>query len=313
MPKALKYILYTAVFFFSFILFVYWMLPVETLKQRVILSLEKKLGSDYQVRIEDLGTYRITGISLENLTIQKNFEGDFKPVVELSRLKGRAGLFSLLFGKPKFSFDAKIADAKIHGKVQRLDNGFKVEAAFKNLDVGKIPYVRLSSGLQMTSSIDGDVDILYNTKEKLRSEGSLGIAIEKLVLKKSTIPLGEMGTFPLPDLDLAGGDSRFQTKIQRGAMLVESLKLKGKDLGIDLKGRIFLAPQVSMYRLNLQGSFLFSPKLWEILDPLLPEPFATELKKQKGNDGNLPLSVSGQFSIPQVYSGSLKLYPFKPF
>lgn len=313
MPRALKFLLYVGVFFFSFILFVYWMLPVEPLKQRVISSLEKELGSDFQVKIEELGTYRITGASLENLTIHKNFDGDFKPVLELSRLRGRVGLFSLLFGSPKFSFDARMSDAKIHGTVRRLENGFKVETTFKNLDLGKIPYVVLSSGLQVTSAIEGEVDFLYNAKEKLRSEGDIGIAIEKLTLKKSTIPLGEMGTFPLPDLDLAGGDSSFKTRVQKGAMQVESFKLQGKDLGIDLKGRVFLAPQVSMYRLNLQGTFQFSPKLWEILDPLLPEPFATELKKQKGKDGRLPLSISGQFSIPQIYSGSLKLYPFKPF
>lgn len=74
-----------------------------------------------------------------------------------------------------------------------------------------------------------------------------------------------------------------------------------------------MASEAARYRINLQGNFQFSDKLWQVFDPLLPEAFAAELKKQAGQAGSYPISVSGQLSSPQVYSGAVRIYPFKPF
>lgn len=313
MPRLLKIIGYVALFFVCFLLFTYWMLPVETAKQRAILAIEKGLGGGFQVEIEEFDTYRLSGARLDNFLIQRVVDNKPQTVFKSERLRFRVSLFSLLFGKPKISFDAKVEEARLRGTVQKQEEGYQIEAVIRNLNVGKIPYLRLASGLQLHSAVEGTMDLFYNVKSPLKTEGTLKINIEKLNLKKSTIPLGEMGSFPLPDLDLGGANSGLQTKIEKGAMQIESMKLGGKDLALDLKGRVFLASEVSKYRLSLQGNFQFSPKIWGVLDPLLPESWAEELKKQKGGGDRFPLSVSGQLSSPQVYCGSVKLYPLQAF
>lgn len=313
MPKLLKYILYIAVFFSSYLLFVYWMLPMETLKSRVILATEQALGPDFEVKVEKMKTYHLTGATLENITIRRLNAGKEEPVLRADRLRAHLGIFSWIFGRPKVSYDVRMEKARVSGFVQKAEDKFKLQASFKNLDLGGIPYVQLTTGLHFLSSINGKVALDYDQKQPLKTEGEIEINIDRLSLKKSNVGLGEMGSFPLPDLDLASGNSGVQGIVEKGSMRVDHLKLKAADFDLDLKGRLFLAPQIAMVRLNLQGGFQFSPKLWALLDPILPEPWASELKKQKGQAEAYPLSVSGQLNMPQAYSGTLRLYPFKPF
>lgn len=313
MPKALKIILYTGFFFFSFLLFVYWFFPVESLKSRITLAAERFLGPDYQVQIGEMDVYRLTGATLEGLTIKKLQEGKSAPVLQADRIRARVGLFSLLLGRPKFSLDVRLGKGRLAGYLKRQEGGWWAEGSFSALNLKQVPYFRTTSGLDVSSSIQGKLSLFYNQKQPLRTEGKIKIAMDQLALKESTIPLGEMGTFPLPALQLAKSASVIEAEISKGSIRMEKLILNGGDLQLDLKGRVFMAPSLSHYRVNLQGDFHFSPKLWGVLDPILPEPFAKELQKQKGAGDRYPLSISGQLASPQIYSGALRLYPFKPF
>lgn len=313
MPHWLKILAYVAVFLFSYLLFVYWMFPMEALKSRLILSVEKMLGPDYQVSIAEMDTYRLTGASLEEMTIDLLEGGKKKPVLKIEEVSARAGLVSLLFGNPKVRFVLDLPKGRFYGTVQKREEELRMEGTFAKVDVGKIQFVRHAAGLDLTSEIEGTIQLSYNPQQPLRTTGEVEIRIAKLFLKKSTVPLGEMGSFPLPDLSLAKGPSRVKAEIGRGSMRLEVFQFKGDDFQFDVQGRIFMASELSRYRVNLQGNFNFSDKLWQVFDPLLPEPFASELKKQAGQGGLYPISISGQLASPQIYSGALRIYPFKPF
>lgn len=311
--KVLKIFLYIALFCFSYLLFVYWTFPMEALKSRLILGLEKGLGGAYQASIEEMDTYRITGASLQGLTISALEEGKKKPFLKIDEVTARAGLFSLLFNNPKIRFRMDLPGGRITGTVQKREEGFKIEGSFGKIDLGKVPYFSAKAGLNLVSEIGGILNLTYNPQQPLRTAGEVEIRIGKLFLKESTIPLGEMGNFPLPPLDLAKGPSVIKAEIGRGSIRVESFQFKGEDLQLDLKGRVFMASEAGRYRINLQGNFQFSEKLWQVLDPNLPEHYVGELKKQTGQAGLYPISISGQLSSPQIYSGALRLYPFKLF
>ena len=313
MPKALKYILYTAAFIGSYILFVYWMFPMEAVKGRIITSLETTLGSGYGVHIGDITTHWLSGVRLKNILINQTSQGKEENIWKIDQATARVGLFSLVFGSPKISFDGKMGKTRLGGTLRNSDQGFSADCSFSNLDISQIQAAKQMTGLNLTSSIDGEIQVNYDAKQPLRTVGKMDIAFDKLNLKGGEIPLGEMGSFPLPDLSIANGGSTLKALIDKGAINLENFKLKGDDLNIELSGKVFLSPQISKYRMNLQGKFQLSPKLWTTLDPILPAKWLEELKKQKGADDNLPLSVSGQLSSPQIYSGTVAIFPFKPF
>ena len=313
MPKPLKYILYAALFVFSFCLFVYWMLPMNAVKSRIIGSVEGALGPGYEVKIGTLKTSWLTGVSIRDFSIAGLEDGRSLPLFKADQLKVRIGLFSLLFGGAKVSFDARTGKARIEGVLHQSDQGISFDGSFEEFDLAQIPFLRRATGLNLSSIMEGDILVDYDAKQPLKTTGKIDVTIGNLLLKASEISLGEMGSFPLPDLNMGKQGSVVKASIEKGAINMESLLIHGDDLNLDLSGKIFLAPMISRYRMNLQGNFQFSPKLWGVVDPILPAKWLEELKKQKGAKDNFPVSVSGQFASPQVYSGSVAIYPFKPF
>ncbi|MBI5298957.1 MAG: type II secretion system protein GspN [Deltaproteobacteria bacterium] len=313
MPRGLKYIFYVGLFIFSFIFLTYWMFPMDAVKGRIIGSIEKALGPGYVVQIEDIGTYWFSGARLKNLKISHLKQGKEDKVLEAERMTARAGLFSLLFGGPRISFDLRMGKMEVEGSLHNSDQGWELVCSLYNVDVSQIPLFQQKIGLQLSSSVDGDIRINYDAKQPLRTTGEIELTFDKLFLKGGDLPLGEMGTFPLPDLSLADKGSQIKGAIDRGAINLESLRFKGEDLNLDLSGKIFLSPTLDRYRMNLQGKIQFSPKVWKSVDPILPEKWLVELRKQKTPDDTFPLSISGQFSAPQVYSGTMPVVPFKPF
>lgn len=309
----MKIILYPLIFIASFVFFVYWMFPMEAVQSRIINAMEDGLGPDYSVHIDSIGTYWFTGASLENLTITHRVQGKDENFLKAERVTARAGIFSLLLGSPTVSFHAKMGDASVKGSVHQSEVGWSLDCSFSDLDLSQFPILQQTTGLNLSSQIEGEAQIYYDAKQPLKTSGKVDITFDKLQLKAGEVPLGEMGTFPLPDLSLASGNSVLKIQIDKGALNLDAFALKGEDFNLDVTGKIFLAPTVSKYRINLQGKFKFSPKLWGVLDPILPEKWAEDLKKQKGSDDNLPLSISGQFASPQIFSGAIAIFPFKPF
>lgn len=313
MKKGIKIIFYCGFFLATFLLFVYWMFPADALKGRVMAVLEEALGSEYQVEIGSFGLSRLTGAVMKEVSVSRIEEGKKMPVWKADKIRGRAGIFSLIFGSPKIRFDIQSEAGRFRGVAHQAEEGWFVEADLKGIDLSKFPLVRKTTGLQLNSQIEGALSFQYNPKQPLNTTGEFQLVIEKLILKKSELTLGEMGTFPLPDLSLASSESAIKAKLEKGSINFDQLELKGDDFLLELKGRIFLAAQMINYRMNLQGKFRFSPKIWQVLDPVLPEKFVTELKKQKGAEETLPINFDGPFSSPQIYSGPVKIYPFQPF
>ncbi len=313
MPKALATILYPLLFIFSFLFFIYWMLPMSAIKSRIIGGVESQLGPGFEIKIGEVKTSWLTGVKITDFAIFNMESGKASPWLQAQSLKVHVGLFSLLFGSPKISFDAKMDKARVEGVLHKSDQGFSFEGSFNHFDLNQIPALRALSGLHLTSEMEGKISVDYDAKQPLRTVGNIDVTIDRLMLKASELSLGEMGSFPLPDLDVSGAGSLVKASISKGAMQMDALRLKGGDLTLELTGKIFLAPVVSHYRMNLQGNFQFSQKLWGLLDPILPGQWLEELKKQKGANDNFPLSISGQFASPQIYSGTVAIYPFKPF
>lgn len=312
MPKPLKIFLYLGLFFFCLGLFTYWTLPMDAFKSRLIMAAEKGLGPSYKIDIDKMSAYRLSGVYLKGVTLSQERDGKTVPLWKADKIYARAGLFSLLFRRPRVSFDIRSEGGRLTGEFYPVEDRYRLRGKMQDINLGEFPIVRLQTGLKVESEIDGEFDLDYYVKQPIRSEGKVNVSFDTLKIVKGELSLGEMGSIPLPDLFLADSGSGFDLNIGKGSVEVEKGILKGNDLDIDLKGRIFLAPTFDRYRMNLRGSFEFSPNVWGLLEPNLPEPWMVKLKEQKtGNQ--YPISVSGQVGAPQIYSGAFKIFPLQLF
>lgn len=311
MSRSLRVLFYVLLFAGSFALFLYWMLPTEALKSRVVAEAEGQLGKNYRLEVEDLSTYWLTGVRMRGVVLSRVEAGKKRPLAAADRLEARAGLFSLIFGNPRIHFALESEGGEISGTVRQEENFWRIQAEMEGVNLLGVPLLRQTYRLRLDSDLSGEVDIRYNPAQPLRTEGQVSLRLDRLDLKKGKIPLGEMGELELAgDLKLAASPSRVALRVGEGILNFEEFRIKGRDFQLALEGRVFAGQSWFLSRLNLTGRFQFSEVIWKLIDPLIPAGRMEDLNRQKNSDATYPVSFSGQVASPQINAGTLRVFPF---
>lgn len=297
MSRLLKFMAYFLLFVFSFIVFLYWSFPYDILKDRVTGS----LGGNYDITVEELSPYWFTGIDVSGVSVRSPGGGENAEIINIKRLKGRASLFSLIFGSPRISFDVEVGKGEISGVARQSEDEYDIDVEFDDVDLKYFNLVAAKTGLKMSSRINGNVDLKIDRRRPIRSEGRILLELGDLKIAAAEVKLGEMA-MPLPDITLSQRKgSNIDLEMGKGTVNVKSFKLKGGDFELDISGKIFLSNNVDNYRFNLTGSFKATDKLGEAL------PFLFIVDKQKREDGSFPLSITGRLARPSIKIGTFTL------
>lgn len=297
MSKFLKFILCVLLFVFSFVLFLYWSFPYEVLKDRAIGS----IGADYDISVKELSPYWFTGIDVSGVKVREPAAKGGTDLMDIKRIRGRISILSLLFGKPKVSFDVDIGKGDISGTAMQTEDETNIDVDIDDIDLKYLKVVMAKTGINMTGELNGKVALKVDKKRPIRSEGKIALNLRNVIIPATNVKLGEM-SMPLPDLTLTkqkGSDIKLE--ISKGTISVDTFTLVGGDLEIDLKGKIFLSNNINNYRFNLNGSL----KASEVLNQALPFLFVVE--KQKREDGSFPLSITGRLAKPSIKVGTFTL------
>lgn len=298
MSKALKIIVYPLLFLMSFVLFLYWMFPYDVVKERITGAVEAQLGGGVEVDIQSMSPYWFSGIDIKGLTIGQGGADKSVPLLSCQRVRARAAIFSLLVGSPAVSFDVRMGKGEISGSVKVAEDSLSIEAELDDVDLGNLKLIAAGAGLNLSSRIDGEISLRIDRQRSIRSTGRIALELLDLKIAASQLALGEM-QLPLPDLVLAKGrESQIKVEIGKGTVNVEAFKLVGGDLGIDLKGKVFLSSKVDNYRFNLNGGFTASKALSDAL------PFLFIVEQQKAEDGSYPITITGRLAKPSIKVGT---------
>jgi len=301
MPRIIKYLGYLALFAASFAIFLYWAFPYDALKERVLGEIERQVGGGVQVSAGDFEPYWVTGIDVRGLTVEGPGEAGPTPLLKIKRLRARASLIPLIFGSKRISFELEIGDGEISGDARVGVDTIWLDMDLDDIDLASIMLIQERTGLRIPSEIDGRVKLEINQRQPARSTGEISLDFDEIKISGSVLKLGEM-EMELPDVVLAkGAKSGVKMSLGKGSATFERIVLAGGDLGLDLKGKVFLSSRFANYRMNLRGSFTVSEKLGEAL------PFLFIIDSQKQDDGSFPLSITGRMSRPSIKIGTFTL------
>lgn len=304
MPKIFKWLGYAGLFIFSFLLFLYWTFPYNVLKERLVSSAEQQLGSVYDVRVSDLSPNFFTGAVLKGVKVIK-YDGDSQSTVwEAAKVKIRAGLFGLIFGKPSVSFTVKGGDGDISGDYRPTDEGFGLSLDLSDFDIAAFGFLTSGGTAKLSSAINGTVDLNMNKRQMIQSSGKAELELNDIVMKAGDIKMGEGGAMAIPEVVFSKGKgSILKFDLSRGAVKIKEFKLADGDIKIDLTGDIFMSSLFKNYRINLKGTFSVSQKLEQAI------PILFMIEKQKQPDGSYPITITGRIEQPSVKIGDFTL-PF---
>jgi type II secretion system protein N len=301
MPRIIKIIAYLAVFAVSFVLFLYWMFPYDMLKDRVAAAIEEPFGREIEVSIGDIEPYYFTGLAITDLKLSSRTEGEPRPLAEFSKVRVRASFFSLLFGSPRLSFLMKAGKGEIEGSAHQTDEGFVVDFSLDDFDVATFKMIESQWGLKLSGRLDGSVELNVDRTRAVRTSGKVDLTLKDFKLAASQLNIGG-ADIPLPDTAITkGSSSRIKLVIDKGAVSIDEFKLADGDLGVDVKGKVFLSTVFSNYRLNLTGTF----KVSEALSQAIPFLFVAERQKQA--DGSYPVTITGRIAEPAIKIGTFTL------
>lgn len=302
MNRLFKYIAYLVLFVVSFIIFLYWVFPYDTLKVRLISGIERQLGSSIEVQAGSLDPYWFTGVEIEKLTFSvRDDEGNLREALVLDEARLRASLTSLIIGSPRIFYFVRAGGGEIEGHVRQTSEGFEFDADVDEFNIQAFKLLSTVYGLKLKGTIDGTIEMNVDRQRLVRSTGEISLDFDDMLLDQSEAHLGPMD-MPLPRLVITKGrGSQIKGKIDKGQVALERIALKGGDLQLDLSGKVFLSNTFANSRFNVRGSFKASPVLEKAL------PFLFIVEKQKRADGAFPLSITGRLTNPVIKIGTFTL------
>ena len=300
MPNFLKVIIFGFLFIFAFIFFLYWTFPYDVLKDRLITSAETQLGSEYDVMVGSFSPSFFTGAVLKQVKIVKRDGENVSTVWEAQKVKVRASIASILFGKTNVSFSFKNQKSSASGSLKYTDDGFVLDADFSNLNLGDFGFLSPSGTSKLISSIDGDVKLNINSKQLVQSTGVANLSLDDMHFSDGELKLGEGIDFTVPELAFSKG-GKISLELSKGAIKVKEFKTGDADFKLDVSGDVFLSSILKNYRMNLKGTFAVTPKLEQAI------PVLFMIEKQRSADGTYPLNITGRISQPSIKIGDFTL------
>lgn len=298
MPVALRIVVYPLFAIVTFLIFVVMLFPFESVKTRIEMEAERGLGGEYDVLIQELSMAPLSGVSMEKVTVRKRGTEE-DPMLKLDTVELHFEILPLLWGSLRVSFDLDIGKSALVGRIARAGSELQVKVDLDKLNIADFPILKQLYGVDLSSDIDGDIDMEIYPTTPLKNNGSVILNIKSLKLGESNI----MDVFPMPAITLAAakGKSNVDMVMNRGNIEIREMDLRGGDLDLDLGGKVFLAQRVSNFRFNLKGKLGFSDRLADEL------PALAIISQQQGEDGLYPISITGRLNKPSIKVGDFKL------
>lgn len=292
MNKSVKWIGMLVLGAFAFLAFLYWTFPYDVLKARVITTFERQLGGKWSVKIDELEPHWFSGVKLHDVQLLSRADTKAPPVLQAKEATARIGLLATLFGSPQANFAVELEKGDIEGSIQRKEDQTTIELELDALDLQAFRFIEDVSGLKLAGRLDGNVNVQLNLRAIKQAAGKIELMLDNWkILKGSQLKLGALGAMDLDSEFILskGKDSVIKITMERGTAKIDTFRMKGGDIELDLKGQFFLERQFARSRINLKGTVKFSDKMKQI--------FPVEMLGASDPDsGTYPVEISGRMA-----------------
>ncbi len=323
--RKFRWFLYVAVFLFIFFFGTFCSFPKRDLKQiadtfitQAALSLPPSKNSFPIVRIDDIGLWRLSGISIKNLDISWP-AFDNKPATNLlfNSFKARIGIFSYLFGNKSISSQINMYDGYFNAGF-KLDKNNSLKSLYIDSDkinLAKITMITDALGLSFGGELKTNISVDNNSNKIEDANGQVVFSIKNasLLINNLSALLGGMGgSIDLPTLAL--GELTADLEIAKKEVVSKTFKISGGDLQADITLTILLDNNLGSSKLNARGwfslkqSLIDSNETLKTLYDILPQ-----LKASRMTDNKVGFSVTGSLRYPdfnlEMYTASAQKKP----
>lgn len=303
-PSLILYI-GAGVFFFFFWFFIVF--PYDALQSRVITEIENQTGGRYQLDMSEMDISLFGSVTFEDLKINERVAG--KKSLLLKTPKFKIGFSPLGLISKKMDFDFFLEGNKkgeIEGDFRQDGTETEIHLELDEFPLEELKFLSSKAKVGLKGNIDGKLKIKFDRTNVKGNEGNVDLNFENVSTEPTSValdPSDPASAMSIPEIKLSGAKgSHIRASVNQDRLDIQSIKLTGGDIDLDLSGRISLRGRSAKdFRLDIKGGFKVTPKLSEAL------PFLFLIEKQRNDKGVFPLTISGRIGRPLINIGKFRV------
>lgn len=261
--------------FFAFVMFLLITFPEHRVRQIASNELEAALDFEYEVSIGELGFWRLTGASAENITLRERLAGEdtdggddeeggpMPTMVQVERISGRlAPIRTLLGGGPALDFQVDVGGSVVEGDFDM--DGYNQQAtqtlslAMDELDLRQSTLLTSLTGQPIYGILDGDVEVVIDgARGGLITDGHVDITGQQLTLGSTVIEIDsvplltglELPTTSFGNLELY---LDFEENERGSRLNFDTFKTQGRDIMTEAWGHMDITPRGNQPRVEMR-------------------------------------------------------------
>jgi type II secretion system protein N len=280
---------------FAFVVALRQTFPAEAVGERLIIAAATVGWKLDVVEVKPAGFFgvRMTGVTL------LSSDGARIPV---ERATAAPRLLPLLVGRRGVSFDARLAEGRVHGVFEEGRGKRRILAQIEGVDLGRIAGIRKLAGLDLAGVVRGNVDLSLDLKDATKSAGGLDLAIDRAAVQGGEVPIAAMGggALTLPRIGL--GALTAKASVKEGRATFDTLATKGEDLELDGAGLYFVVqPRLAQAPIQGRAKLRVQDAFWQKSGTATMKGiFELALASGRAPDGSYGLQIFGTLGRPQL-------------
>jgi type II secretion system protein N len=159
-------------------------------------------------------------------------------------------LFSLMSDSKSYSFDAELGGGEAEGDLVLGENNMELDAEINDINLEALPILRKFTKVPLAGTLNGEI-ALTMPSEVAESSGNVEITIEGLNVGdgKTKLDIPGWGGLTLDKADV--GNMELLVAVEEGSAKIVRATSHGKDLELDVLGKVRLLRPLGRSELNL--------------------------------------------------------------
>lgn len=277
---------YISLFFLSFFVSLFFTLPYEEIKNRLVYEIS---SHGYGLLSVSKLSYAMPfGLEFEDLSFSR-FQADKKiEYLKSDRLLIRQSVFSLLFGRLNLNFKGKFYNGEASGYYIDKNKNKHISIKFENINISEYSPLKAILGTGVYGKVNGRVSIDGPVVNLRESQGRVELSIENFKTDESDV----IHFIKIPGINIQSISCALV--LDGGKIKSEGITLSG-DIDGTISGEVILRYPIATSLLNLTMSIKFSDTFYEKIKSVI-EP----LNLKKDNNGYYILNVGGAVVFPRL-------------
>lgn len=274
--RVVRYPLYIAFIIVSFAVCLSLTFPGARVGQIIEVQAESALGPDYKVKVSDVGTWWMTGITMENVTISERVDlnakiDDSKPPqkplsVTIPQISARLAIIrSILNLGAAIEFEVDFEEGgDIDGHVIATSSARRVDMSFNGVDLRRSKIIQSLTGVPGFGVLDGDVDIKLDAKGVVQ-EGTVALKGTKVTLGPGILETNKIPSMVFIDVPQTNfGNLIIEADVvdqkKQKKFVIKKINSAGRDVEMQAWGDVTLGKSFARSVLDLSMRMNFKPE-----------------------------------------------------